>query len=221
MRVLRRTWFTIDTDDVRHVPSNQGHPTRSKPDETLPMISQQFRSGMKGLTSWLQRHEHPITMFVIADQCESEEFVQMMNDLCSTFGDRITIGCHGLHHRSWSAWPEDREAFAQDLETSVTILKQHFPQHFRPWFRAPAGYIASWMIPVLVEQGFTVDSSINPSWLVIENMARANHGNLSKQQFMQHRWSNVHGKPVFHYQLADLPNTLWGFVGMPKERGND
>ena len=130
------------------------------------MISQQFRSGMKGLTSWLQRHEHPITMFVIADQCASEEFVQMMNDLCSTFGDRITIGCHGLHHRSWSAWPEDREAFAQDLETSVTILKQHFPQHFRPWFRAPAGYIASWMIPVLVEQGFTVDSSINPSWLV-------------------------------------------------------
>ena len=105
MRVLRRTWFTIDTDDVRHVPSNQGHPTRSKPDETLPMISEQFRSGMKGLTSWLHGHEHPVTMFVIADQCESEEFVQMMNDLCSTFGERITIGCHGLHHRSWSAWP--------------------------------------------------------------------------------------------------------------------
>ena len=86
---------------------------------------------------------------------------------------------------------------------------------------APAGYIASWMIPVLVEQDSRL---IHPSihlGLSIENMARANHGNLSKQQFMQHRWSNVHGKPVFHYQLADLPNTLWGFVGMPKERGND
>jgi len=166
VRVLRRTWFTIDTDDVRHVPSNQGHPTRSKPDETLPMISEQFRNGVERLTSWLHRHEHPITLFVIADQCESEEFVQMMNKLCSTFGERITIGCHGLHHRSWSAWPEDREAFAQDLETSTSILKQYFPQHFKPWFRAPAGYVASWMIPVLVEQGFTVDSSINPSWLV-------------------------------------------------------
>ena len=175
------------------------------PMKHFPMISQQFRSGMKGLTSWLHSHEFPITLFVIADQCESEEFVQMMNDLCSTFGDRITIGCHGLHHRSWSAWPEDREAFAQDLETSVTILKQHFPQHFRPWFRAPAGYIASWMIPVLVEQGFTVDSSINPSWLVNRKYGKGESWKSVQATVHQHRWSNVHGKPVFTTNLRTCP----------------
>ena len=163
---MQRTWLTIDTDDLRHVPSNQGHPTRSKPDSSLPALSKQFKIGILGLKSWLQTHEKPVTLFVIADQCESDEFVHLISDLCTVFGERISIGCHGLHHRSWSAWPEDVEAFSKDIVTSVSILEQHFPHHFKRWFRAPAGYIASWMIPVLVEHSFVVDSSVNPSWLV-------------------------------------------------------
>ena len=166
MRRLRQTWLTIDTDDVRHVPANQGHPSRSKPDSTLPTLSEQFKSGMKGFASWMDSHEYPVTLFVIADQCESEEFVRLMTEICTAYGERIGIGCHGLHHRSWSAWPEDRERFAQDLSESISVLEQHFPNHFRRWFRAPAGYVASWMIPILIEHGIEVDSSINPSWLV-------------------------------------------------------
>ena len=37
---------------------------------------------------------------------------------------------------------------------------------YRPWFRAPAGYIAPWMAPVIAKVGFEIDSSVNPSWLV-------------------------------------------------------
>ena len=37
---------------------------------------------------------------------------------------------------------------------------------WRPWFRAPAGYIAPWMAPVIAKAGFELDSSVNPSWLV-------------------------------------------------------
>ena len=166
MKALPRTWLTIDTDDVRHVPSNQGHPTRSKPDQGLPDLSERFKLGLKGFASWMRTHDYPVTMFVIADQCESDEFVQLMTELCVEFGHRITIGCHGLHHRSWSAWPKDEDGFSQDISQSVSILNHHFPQQFKRWFRAPAGYIASWMVSVLDEQGFLVDSSINPSWLV-------------------------------------------------------
>ena len=166
MNGVRRTWLTVDTDDVRHVPSNQGHPTRSKPNDALPQISDQFKQGFHQFHVWMSTHQHPVTLFVIADQCESDEFVDMINRLCATYGERISIGCHGLHHRSWSAWPKDVERFSMDLATSVGILEAQFPNHFKRWFRAPAGYIASWMIPILEQHNFVIDSSINPSWLV-------------------------------------------------------
>ncbi|MGB1633440.1 MAG: hypothetical protein ACPHEN_08705, partial [Candidatus Poseidoniaceae archaeon] len=106
---MRRTWLTVDTDDFRHVPSNQGHPTRSKPNAALPQISDQFKQGFHRFHVWMSTHQHPVTLFIIANQCESDEFVDMINRLCATYGERITIGCHGLHHRSWSAWPKDVE----------------------------------------------------------------------------------------------------------------
>ena len=201
MRVLPRTWLTIDTDDVRHVPSNQGHPTRSNPNPTLPQLSEQFKSGMKGFTSWMRTHDYPLTLFVIADQCESEEFVQLMSTLCTEFGNRIQIGCHGLHHRSWSAWPKDVEAFSRDLSKSVSILEHHFPQHFKPWFRAPAGYIASWMIPVLVEHGFVVDSSINPSWLVSKKYGKGEswktvQSTVKESKIVERQWKTRFSLPT-------------------------
>ena len=174
MKGVRRTWLTIDTDDLRHVPSNQGHPTRSKPNPSLPDVSEQFREGFAGFDAWMDTHNHPVTVFVIADQCASDDFVKMMNSLIDSYNERITIGCHGLHHRSWSAWKENIEGFSADLVESVRLLEHHFPNHFRKWFRAPAGYIAPWMFQVLERQGFRVDSSINPSWLVNKKFGKGN-----------------------------------------------
>ena len=213
MRGLHRTWLTIDTDDLRHVPSNQGHPTRSNPDNKLPDISEQFRAGIEGLRKWLGNHELPVTLFVIADQCDSEEFVQMIAGLCSKFGKRITIGCHGLHHRSWSAWPEDSEGFSEDLSASVSILEHHFPNHFRRWFRAPAGYMASWMIPVLVEQNFIVDTSINPSWLVNRKYAKGEswktvHSNVMKTPLIERPWKTRFTLPTCG-PAQHIPGLRW------------
>ena len=161
-----RTWCTVDTDDLRHVPSHQGHPTRSKEEEALPDYSQRLQEGFRGFKQWMESNEVAVTVFVIADQCANSEFVSTVQDLVTTFGERITIGCHGLTHRSWSAWSKDTERFSRDLEQATTILKKHFPDSFRPWFRAPAGYISDWMAPILSQQAYTVDTSVNPSWLV-------------------------------------------------------
>ena len=114
----------------------------------------------------MESNEIAVTIFIIADQCENKEFVSTIHDLETVFGERITIGCHGLTHRSWSAWPEDSQRFSEDLEQATSLLKQHFSDSFRPWFRAPAGYISDWMAPILSQQGYTVDTSVNPSWLV-------------------------------------------------------
>ncbi len=174
MKGVRRTWLTVDTDDLRHVPSNQGHPTRSKSNPSLPDVSEQFRVGIQGFDAWLSTHHHPVTLFIIADQCASGEFLKSMQSLIESYGERLTIGCHGLHHRSWSAWGEDFEGFSADLAESVRLLKHHFPNHFRKWFRAPAGYVAPWMFSILEQQGFRVDSSINPSWLVNKKYGKGN-----------------------------------------------
>ena len=46
--------------------------------------------------------------------------------------------------------------------------------NYRPWFRAPAGYMAPWMVAPLVDCGITVDSSINDSILTKGKSGRGN-----------------------------------------------
>ena len=70
-----RTWCTVDTDDLRHVPSHQGHPTRSKEEEALPDYSQRLQEGFRGFKQWMESNEVAVTVFVIADQCANSEFV--------------------------------------------------------------------------------------------------------------------------------------------------
>ena len=43
-------------------------------------------------------------------------------------------------------------------------------ESWRPWFRAPGGYIAPWMAAPLAAAGFRLDSSVNPSRWVVRKM---------------------------------------------------
>ena len=105
-----------------------------------------------------------VTLFVIADQLDQPLFVEAVNDLIHT--GRCTIGVHGMTHRCWSAYPPDPNTFTEEIGRAMVELGDLFGDSFRPWFRAPAGYIAPWMAKPLAELGFTVDSSINPSPLL-------------------------------------------------------
>ena len=64
-----RPWLTVDSDDLRHLPKFQGHPRRSKP-IAQERISSIFQLGMQRFSEWLDTHNFPVTMFVIADQLE-------------------------------------------------------------------------------------------------------------------------------------------------------
>ena len=129
---------------------------------------------MSAFDSWLASTTHPVTLFVIADLFESDEFGGWFSALLAKYGERLTVGCHGLTHRSWSAWPEDKDGFSSALMQATAILSKRAPAHFRHWFRAPASYIAPWMAEVLAEQGYGVDSSVNPSWLVAKQAGKGN-----------------------------------------------
>lgn len=166
-----KLWLTVDSDDIRHLPRHQGHPTRSKKpipnDCTGPAPSPKLGMGMQAFANWhLEKPlSRPITLFVIGDQLESIEFRDWLVNLVNQ-SPTLTIGCHGWSHRSWSAWEEDPEGFSQALCRARAAIEPVAGVAWRPWFRAPAGYIAEWMAIVLAEQGFTLDTSVNPSFLV-------------------------------------------------------
>ncbi len=161
---MKPVWLTVDSDDLRHVPSAQGHPSRSK-GVSHTGTSQTMRIAMDSFRRWLDRTHVTLTIFVIADQLDDEEFASWLSDLIAAH-PQVTIGCHGLTHRCWSAFPKDEEGLLAALVEADVKLHQFAGDAWRPWFRAPAGYIAPWMAPVIAKAGFELDSSVNPSRLV-------------------------------------------------------
>lgn len=209
---MKRTWLTVDFDDHRHVPSAQGHPTRSTKPVLSTTLSEPYMVGLKGFERWLSSHQQPVTLFIIADLFTDVTFKGWLDNALEAFGDRLTVGCHGLTHRSWSAWPEDRDGFSKALGQATEILQQACGDRFRPWFRAPAGYIAPWMADVLAEQKYTVDSSVNPSWLVQKKAGKGNSWSdvtraMSKAGVVERAWVTRLTLPVNGPALSLFP--LW------------
>ena len=214
------TWFTLDSDDLRHLPQHQGHPTRSTAPFGGPInrLSSTFRTGWEGFCEWMEQHDRMVTLFVITDLLEYNEFQSLLKEALQRFGSRLTVGCHGHTHRSWSAWGEDVAGFSAMLSTSTALLKQHAGDAFRPFFRAPNGYIAPWMAPVLAQHGYTVDSSVNPSWLVKKKAAGATwkavceamlQANVVERPWLT-RWSlPVNGPALFRQPLSMLSRRAW------------
>ena len=151
-----RPWLTVDSDDLRHLPKFQGHPRRSK---SIPQdrISPAFQLGMDRFAEWLETHNFPVTIFVIADQLDDAIFSIWLSKQIEKH-PQLTIACHGFSHRSWSAWGPNPALFSSKLEQATTKLRNFAGQAWRPFFRAPAGYIASWMAPVIAAHGYTIDS---------------------------------------------------------------
>jgi len=224
------TWFTVDSDDLRHLPKHQGHPTRSivpfngHPDE----LSSTFQDGWQGFVSWMASHESAVTLFLITDLLENEAFVAMLTGALTRFPTRLTVGCHGHEHRSWSAWGKDVEGFSATLACSTALLKQHAGDAFRPYFRAPNGYVAPWMAPVLAQHGFTVDSSVNPSWLVQRKTGGASWSEVEEamaeagvlERSWLTRWTlPVNGPALFRFPLSLLARRAWKKTPKPLSGG--
>ena len=216
---MTRTWLTVDFDDLRHVPSAQGHPTRSKNPTSSKVLSEPYKVAMSAFDSWLASTTHPVTLFVIADLFESDEFGAWFDALLAAHGERLTVGCHGLTHRSWSAWPEDSEGFSSALKQATAVIAERANDRFRPWFRAPAGYMAPWMASALARLGYTVDTSVNPSWLVRKKAGKGNSwADVTKAvraaNLIERPWATAFGFPVNGpalnlFPLSVLAKRMW------------
>lgn len=173
-------WLSVDTDDIIHLPSNRGHPHRSS-EPMSNWCTEGYRASKRLLDAtdcfidWVQDVPH-VTIFLIAEQLDCPEFTQRMDILLSM--PNTTFACHGWGHRCWSAWPTDIEGFSQMLVEARNRISAYAGESWRPWFRAPGGYIASWMAGPLAGAGFRLDSSVNPSRWVNRKM----NGDWSKVQ---------------------------------------
>ena len=137
-------------------------------------MSTEFRLGMVKFSNWLDSHEYPVTIFLIADMLDEQEFVQWLNQLIENYGDRVNFACHGLEHKSWSAWGENAEDFTKSLTQSIAKISSVVGSNFKPWFRAPAGYMAPWMASCLKNAGIVLDSSVNDTILTRNKAGKGN-----------------------------------------------
>ena len=219
-----QTWLTVDSDDLRHLPVYQGHPTRSTTqyDGGEGILSTRFRNGWNGFVQWMQGHNASVTLFVISDLLEQEDFSSLFKDALNHFSGRLTIGCHGHTHRSWSAWGEDKAGFAAMLRESTALLKHHAGEAFRPYFRAPSGYVAPWMAEALATAGYKVDSSVNPSWLVRKKAAGHRWNDVTEAMnasgLVERPWLTawslpVNGPALFKFPLSLLARRAWRRTG--------
>ncbi len=168
-------WLSLDSDDLLHLPKNRGHPTRSetpmphwrcKPEKS----SDRLLAGFDLLSNWLDESGCAVTIFCIAEQLDCREFVTALSRLLAR--PNVTVANHGWSHRCWSAWPVDLAGFSAMLSASMARLEEFAGVAWRPWFRAPGGYIAPWMATPLAAAGITLDSSVNPSPLLSRKTGR-------------------------------------------------
>ena len=197
-------WLSLDTDDTCHHPKRYGHPTRTKKGSTnLPYrMSESLEVGWDGFMKWRNGAGKglPVTLFVIAEQLDDERFATRLRTLLQS-DDLVTIGTHGNRHRCWSAWPEDKAAFHHDLSISISRLFTFAGEQFRPWFRAPGGYIAPWMVDVLSREGIILDSSVNNSFLTRKKAGRQKDWGavkimLFRKGIVERQWKIWAGIPI-------------------------
>ena len=165
-------WLSVDTDDEIHLPSKRGHQHRSS--MSMPTWhTEDYRASTRLLNAtdrfieWV-RDGPKVTIFLIAEQLDCPEFTQRLDQLLAM--PNILIACHGWGHRCWSAWPEDVAGFSEMLAAARDRISVYAGSSWRPWFRAPGGYVASWMAGPLAAAGFRLDSSVNPSRWVNRKM---------------------------------------------------
>lgn len=171
----------------------------------------------------MESHDYGVTLFVITDLFDNKEFCNLFEEFLTLFPGRATFGCHGHTHRSWSAWPKDDAGFSRMLETSIGILREKAGTHFRPFFRAPNGYIAPWMAHVLSEHKIQLDSSINPSWLMKKKSSSSwpqVQQAMDEHGILERAWLTSSGLPcngpaLFRFPLSFNSRRAWKKIPKP------
>jgi polysaccharide deacetylase family protein (PEP-CTERM system associated) len=145
--------FTVDVEDYFQVSAFEKTVPRAKWDSYHCRVEANTRK----LLDLLDRHQLQATFFVLG--WIAERYPQMVRDI-SRAGHEI--GSHGYGHRL--IYTQTPKEFRKDLRRSVGILESILGRRVMA-YRAPSFSITQkslWALEILIEEGFTVDSSVVP-----------------------------------------------------------
>ena len=160
---------SVDVEDWYHVPAVTGSPFSEYDDVG------EFMSEWNDEYDYLTEPTHrtldlldtlgiTATFFIVAD------VVDYYPGLVKSIAERgHEIGCHGLHHEC-TIDPDtkeprfSREEYANHLSRAKQKLEAASGKKVSG-YRAPAAYVAGWVIDVLEEVGFNYDSSVSQNSL--------------------------------------------------------
>jgi len=157
---------TVDIEDWYHIPSVTGSPFARFTDVG------EFFAKWKGRSDYLTEPTRRVleilaeldiraTFFVVADV--TEHYPGLVQQIAERGHE---IACHGLHH-ACKIHPKTKEPLMSRNEFKERTLqaKQMLERETRGQeiigYRAPAAYVAGWMLDSLEEMGFKYDSSVS------------------------------------------------------------
>jgi peptidoglycan/xylan/chitin deacetylase (PgdA/CDA1 family) len=156
---------TVDIEDWYHIPSVTGSPFsrfRDVPEFFAEWMERyDYLTGPTGrVFSILQEYDIRATFFIVADV--TEHYPGLVQRIAARGHE---IACHGLHH-ACKIHPRtkqplvSRQEFEERTRLAREMLEEASGQAVNG-YRAPAGYIAGWMIDSLEKLGFKYDSSVS------------------------------------------------------------
>lgn len=145
--------LTVDIEDYFHVSAFEDHIPR----ETWDGYPSRLVRNVQRLLDLLDRHAVKATFFVLG--WEADRHPQLIRDIRDRGHE---IACHGYWHRL--IYNQTPDAFLADLRQSVRAI--HEAAGIRPTaYRAASFSITKrtrWAHAILIEEGFTIDSSVFP-----------------------------------------------------------
>lgn len=145
--------FTVDVEDYFQVTAFE----RDIPRSRWPEFPSRVVRNTQRLLELLDRHRVQATFFVLG--WIAERFPQLVSEIHAAGHE---IGSHGYWHRL--IYEQSPDEFRDDLRRSRDVLTDVIGQEIH-CYRAPTFSITRkswWALEILVEEGFTVDSSIFP-----------------------------------------------------------
>jgi polysaccharide deacetylase family protein (PEP-CTERM system associated) len=147
--------FTVDVEDYFHVSGF----AEVVPTSSWPERSARVEVGLNKLLELLDRHQVRGTFFILGWVADHQpQLVRRIAELGHE------LGSHSYAHQL--VYRQTMQEFREDLRRSREVIEQATGQRVTI-YRAPSFSIVRdslWALEVLVEEGFTIDSSIFPIW---------------------------------------------------------
>ena len=183
--------FTVDVEDYFQVSAFERHIGRGQWDQWESRVA----PNTQRMLALLDRHGVKATFFILG--WVAERYPGLVRDIQACGHE---IGSHGHWHRL--IYEQTPAEFRDDLRRSLAVLQDTTGQAVRA-YRAPSFSITSrslWALPILVEEGIVLDSSVFP--------IRHDRYGIPGAQRRPHRLTTPAGP------LWELPPSVVSFAGM-------